>query len=186
MRIYNSARSKGFTLIELLIVVAIIAILAAIAVPNFLEAQTRSKVSRNYADFASLATAMEAFNIDNDRYIYDYGVSEHATWMQLVTPIAYINQVFNSPWLGDYGQPTESTDNPQGLRYYGYAVGYGRVKYFVNSYGPDQNQNIIWTTAFIDSIDLGDAPGIDSVYDATNGTVSRGDIIRSDKRIYYK
>jgi len=43
-------RLPAFTLIELLIVVAIIAILSAIAVPNFLEAQTRSKVSRTQAD----------------------------------------------------------------------------------------------------------------------------------------
>jgi type II secretory pathway pseudopilin PulG len=49
----------------LLIVVAIIAILAAIAVPNFLEAQTRAKVSRTHADMRSLATALEAYAVDN-------------------------------------------------------------------------------------------------------------------------
>lgn len=59
---------KGFTLIELLIVVAIIAILAAIAVPNFLEAQVRSKVSRVKADLRSLATAIESYYVDNNSY----------------------------------------------------------------------------------------------------------------------
>ncbi|MCC5876390.1 MAG: prepilin-type N-terminal cleavage/methylation domain-containing protein, partial [Candidatus Sumerlaeia bacterium] len=58
----------GFTLIELLIVVAIIAILAAIAVPNFLEAQTRAKVARVNSDLRSLATAIEAYRVDNNDY----------------------------------------------------------------------------------------------------------------------
>lgn len=59
---------KGFTLIELLIVVAIIAILAAIAVPNFLEAQTRAKVSRALADMRTLATGIESYRVDNPKY----------------------------------------------------------------------------------------------------------------------
>jgi len=59
---------RGFTLIELLIVVAIIAILAAIAVPNFLEAQVRSKVSRSKTDMRTMATALEAYFVDNNTY----------------------------------------------------------------------------------------------------------------------
>jgi prepilin-type N-terminal cleavage/methylation domain-containing protein len=66
-RITNRLR-RGFTLIELLIVVAIIAILAAIAVPNFLEAQTRSKVSRLFADMRTIALAMEMYRTDNNDY----------------------------------------------------------------------------------------------------------------------
>src|SRR6476646_7471806 len=58
----------AFTLIELLIVVAIIAILAAIAVPNFLEAQTRSKVSRAMADIRSISVGVECYNTDWNRY----------------------------------------------------------------------------------------------------------------------
>ena len=69
MSLSRSAKQVlGFTLIELLIVVAIIAILAAIAVPNFLEAQTRAKVSRVVSDQRSIATALEAYMVDTRGY----------------------------------------------------------------------------------------------------------------------
>jgi prepilin-type N-terminal cleavage/methylation domain-containing protein len=55
---------KAFTLIELLIVVAIIAILAAIAVPNFLEAQTRAKVTKCVAHMKVIVNAIEAYRVD--------------------------------------------------------------------------------------------------------------------------
>jgi len=96
---------RGFTLIELLIVVAIIAILAAIAIPNFLEAQVRSKVSRVKADMRSVATALEAYCIDYNNYPPEddpnvpgplkYGQWQYAqvTLIRLTTPVAYLSSL---------------------------------------------------------------------------------------------
>ncbi len=65
-------KRAGFTLIELLIVVAIIGILAAIAVPNFLNAQVRAKVSRSYADMRSTLTGIEQLRLDKGVLLIDF------------------------------------------------------------------------------------------------------------------
>ena len=61
MKIWRRNKEKGFTLIELLIVVAIIAILADIAVPNFLEAQIRAQLAHTATGMRTVANAQEAY-----------------------------------------------------------------------------------------------------------------------------
>jgi general secretion pathway protein G len=98
---------RAFTLIELLMVVAIIAVLAAIAVPNFLEAQTRAKTSAVATSMRSVATSLEAYCVDNNHYPPEgdpFGRPDEYPRMDsdssicllvLTTPIAYMVGVQN-------------------------------------------------------------------------------------------
>ena len=64
----QSTAKKGFTLIELLIVVVIIGILAAVAIPKFSNTKQRASRSAGVADMRNLATAQEGFFADSNRY----------------------------------------------------------------------------------------------------------------------
>ncbi|MCB0338580.1 MAG: prepilin-type N-terminal cleavage/methylation domain-containing protein [Bdellovibrionales bacterium] len=62
-------KESGFTLIELLVVVAIIGILAAIAIPQFAEYRARGFDARAKSDLRNVATAEEAYFVDNEQYL---------------------------------------------------------------------------------------------------------------------
>jgi type II secretion system protein G len=90
----------AFTLIELLIVVAIIGILAAIAIPNFLNAQVRAKVSRVKSDLRTMANAIEQYQVDwgvTPRQAFDVMVvagRDNLGYLHVLsTPVDYLSEV---------------------------------------------------------------------------------------------
>lgn len=206
-------KTRGFTLIELLIVVAIIAILAAIAVPNFLEAQTRSKVARVKSDMRTLAVAEEAYRVDWNTYTHSNG-GQYNPWDptgpghwsgfgQLTTPVSYITSIPLQPFgdvrlwgaLGSKRWPsfrlgTGSTSNRLNTGNLGGNMepnAFPADCFNLYSDGPDLIKDS--RGDFIDSGTGGGYPWINAnpndvagllaiVYDPTNGTVSRGDVMR--------
>jgi prepilin-type N-terminal cleavage/methylation domain-containing protein len=165
---------QAFTLIELLIVVAIIGILAAIAIPNFLQAQTRAKVSRAKTDLRTLSTAMELYYTDNLAYppeylsgrstyspLYPDSVRSVYSQTHLTTPVDYVSNVLYDVFISRWDPPC--------YWFYNWLEGYGRMvqtptgqtaAYGLWSLGPDHTASAY------------------TPYDPTNGTVSFGDIVR--------
>ncbi len=190
----------GFTLIELLIVVAIIAILAAIAVPNFLEAQVRSKVSRVKSDLRTLATAVEAYTVDASKTprmvhvgyypedLIDFPAGQYPGgvygifWKGLSTPIAYITTV-------GFIDPFQTTDaaNRYDERVYTYQelIAYAERTtspfwdYALEFFGPWRMASVGPDKIYTHDTSVSYSHNI--IYDPTNGTVSGGNIWRSQK-----
>jgi prepilin-type N-terminal cleavage/methylation domain-containing protein len=188
--IQRCRRAAGFTLIELLIVVAIIAILALIALPNFLDAQTRAKVSRVQADMRSTATAIEAYAVDFSTYpIYRNALDfeEGGEWHRFVpvvltTPVAYLQSLFNDVFPALYRHAHHGHDDRSHISPF-------HPFHYLNDQMEDEpvveprhlhatgrNRSVIWML-------MSHGPDLDGddaavLYDPTNGTISDGDLAR--------
>ena len=186
-------RRSGFTLIELLIVVAIIGILAAIAVPNFLNAQTRAKIAQVYGNMKSIQTSIGSYIMDNNDCAVDLGgdVDDGATFRQLTTPIAYASSVdiardiFPPKNSGrkyfDYGAMHKRGVTPGGDRERAYRT--AGVCYVCLSSGPNGYTDYGWTGQVI-ALARTD-PSVHAVfYQMSNGLRSNGDIILTDQQLY--
>lgn len=187
---------RAFTLIELLIVVAIIAILAAIAVPNFLEAQVRAKASRAKNDMRTLATGIESYHVDWSAYPFpadERGVPAEPPFHnphlyngmltpRLTSPTAYLSTLTEDPFSapGDDHIPYfHFGSRVYDIAHHGHADSWdafinalipgGRevIPYYILSHGPDTDQDI----------SAGHGITLEAHYDPSNGTISSGDIV---------
>ena len=166
----------GFTLIELLIVVAIIGILAAIAIPNFLLAQTRAKVATVKAEHQSISVAMEMYRTDwNTLPSWPFGIytprwyaGSPGVFRLLTTPTQYVSdpKIFYDEFMSDRSDIDRYVFYALALRPYFMSWGPNIRDWGIRSYGPDRDD---------------DAGGYRIIlYDPTNGIVSNGDIWRID------
>ncbi|MGC9329605.1 MAG: prepilin-type N-terminal cleavage/methylation domain-containing protein [Candidatus Hinthialibacter sp.] len=178
---------KSFTLIELLVVVAIISILASIALPNFQHAQVKARVTAAQAEMMSLATAVEAYQMDHNTYPLDGNdhfnktedmFDQQRVQMVLTTPTAYISEVPGD----DFHNKNVTFYDPLVTRYFlsrppypyvyiskdSFMVNRGVPKaYYLFSLGPD-----------IDFDNHSSRPEDYLIYDPSNGVISDGDILR--------
>ncbi len=178
----------AFTLIELLIVVAIIGILAAIAVPIFLNAQLKAKIASVQGDFHTLIQAADMYLIDWGRYpidgAYVANATEHpnAGYRGLTTPVAYINSLELA--RDNFAHVQFRMQNGHDWDQF-YEFGFSnalngnvdpakkRDRYFIESVGPDGLDSIQGTR------DYPNKPGLFEAFHPSNGLSSRGDLFRA-------
>jgi len=102
-------KQKGFTLIELLIVVAIIGIIAAIAIPNLLNAIDRGKQKRTMADMRSIGTSIESYAVDNNFYPKGMSNAGSATITGFVSPIYMKTVPTTDGWQNNWDADSNAT-----------------------------------------------------------------------------
>lgn len=174
---WNSPKqARGFTYLELLFVGFLVLMLLAIAVPNFLEAQTRAQVSRSYANLATISNAVESYRTDHRAYppMGNTLNPQLSDITVLTTPIAYMTRIPRFP-TKSAGDPTEipplyvnltqfySQESPREHPYQG-----GYVLYSLSTMGPDQK----------DDLRLEQGAVKYEIYNPTNGTISSGDLVQ--------
>ena len=171
-------RDRAFTLIELIIVVAIIAILASIAIPNFLEAQVRSKVSRAKADLRTIRTGLESYRVDFNGYPptpMDQLSSRSFRLKFITTPIAYLTSIPMEVFEKDEPEPyaywsanLNDAMKYSPMYYYLFQEKEREGRWALFSRGPDVDYEA--------AVEEGGG-GLLMYYDPTNGTVSNGDLM---------
>ena len=152
---------KGFTLIELLIVVAIIGIIVAIAIPNLLSAVQRGRQKRSMADIKTIATTWETYYVDYSYYFHTGGCVANTGGTAVTTAVttANLNTVLTPTYIAKL--PTNDGWNDT-LKFYR-DNNSAAQEYRIESLGKDGASDTYCgqTTAFSNDIVLSDGQFIE-------------------------